>query len=81
MNNFHPLDAKDMAQLRHIDRPWLTRLVVKLFARRFNRIASSVLCRAYERGVINSHQMHALAAQFDPTQRGVVGLLSERARG
>ena len=53
--------------------PFLTRVIVRLFRRRFNNVTNRVVCRAYERGVINSPQMHFLAMQFDPTQDGVVG--------
>lgn len=81
MTEFDRLDAKDMAQLRNVPQRWLTRLLFKVFASRINRVASMILCRAYERNIIGSHQLHVLAAQFDPTQRGCVGLLSERARG
>lgn len=68
------LDKLDVAQMVQTT-PLLTRLVVRLFARRFNRVASRIILRAYERGVINSQQMHVLCAQFDPTQAGVVGSL------
>ena len=68
------LDRLDVAQQVQTT-PAVTRLVVRLFRRRFNAVANRILLRAYERGVINSKQMHFLAAQFDPTQDGVVGSL------
>lgn len=52
-----------------------------LTARKWNALISSELCRAYERGLINSRQMHALAAEFDPTQGGRVGRLVRGERG
>lgn len=62
----------DIAQMVNTT-PLLTRLLFRLHGRRFNRVASRVVLRAYERGVINSAQMHLLCSQFDPTQNGVVG--------
>jgi hypothetical protein len=59
--------------------PMLTRVVLLLFARRLNRdVFYPVLARAKERGVIDSRQWHELHADFDPTQRGAVGLVTER---
>ncbi|HEX4347584.1 MAG TPA: hypothetical protein VHZ73_08430 [Vicinamibacterales bacterium] len=65
------LDIRDIATRT----PWFTRIVVRIFGRRINAVASRVLCRAHERGVIDAHQLHVLAKQFDRTQSGVFGLL------
>jgi hypothetical protein len=57
----------------------LTKLLLRVVARRLNReLFAPVILRACERGVINSYQMHELCADFDPTQRGVVGFVTER---
>lgn len=48
---------------------WVRRWLLKRTHRLWNRRISALLCRAYSRGTINSHQLHALAALFDPTQR------------
>lgn len=48
------------------------KLILKLTHRIWNRQISRILCRANEEGVINSEQMHTLAAAFDPTQRHIV---------
>lgn len=69
---FDALDGKD---IRNRMRP-MTRLILRLFRRRLNAdLLSPVILRAYERGLINSHQMHALAHHFDPTQKGTIGLV------
>lgn len=68
------LEKLDVAQIVHTT-PVGTRLIVRLFRRPLNRLIYRIIARAYERGVINSHQLHALLAQFDPTQRGVFGSL------
>ena len=44
------------------------KFVLKRTHRIWNRRISSLLCRAYQRRVINSHQLHELTALFDPTQ-------------
>lgn len=49
--------------------------ILRVTARRWNRLIAHVLCRAYSHGVINSHQLHVLAREFDPTQDGTVGRL------
>ena len=46
----------------------LERLFYRWTLRRWNRLISHALSMAYERRIINSAQMHALAAEFDPTQ-------------
>ncbi len=67
---FDPLDATDLVQRM----PMLTRVLLKVFRRRLNRdLFSPLLCRAYERSEITSHQLHALHHHFDPTQTGVIG--------
>ena len=49
-----------------------TRIVLRLTHRLWNRQISRILCRAYEQGIINSKQLHLLAAAFDPTQDHIV---------
>lgn len=49
-----------------------TRAILKWTHRLWNRQISRILCRAYSDGVIDSAQMHELAAAFDPTQRHIV---------
>lgn len=68
------MDRLDIAQIVNTT-PWWTRIVVRLSRRQFNRVAYRIVARAYERGHVSSHQMHFLLAQFDPTQKGVVGSL------
>jgi hypothetical protein len=59
--------------------PRVTRFLLWLFARRLNRdVFYPVVARAHERGVINSYQLHEVLADFDPTQRGAVGFVTER---
>lgn len=43
-------------------------LILRLTHRLWNRQISRILCRAYGDGVINSEQLHIIAAAFDPTQ-------------
>jgi hypothetical protein len=45
------------------------RVILGCTHRLWNRQISRILCRAYSDGVINSRQLHELAAKFDPTQR------------
>lgn len=66
------LEQLDVAQIVQTT-PLVTRLVVRLFKRPIGRLANRIIARAYERGVINSRQLHILLKQFDPTQPGVVG--------
>lgn len=47
----------------------LERLVLRLTHRLWNRQISRILCQAYSAHVISSHELHVLAAKFDPTQR------------
>lgn len=66
----HDVDVRDILERM----PWFTRLIVRVFGRRLNSgLFYPVLGRAYEHGLINSQQLHALHSQFDPTQAGVVG--------
>jgi hypothetical protein len=51
------------------------RFMCRLTRRPWNIIASTVLCRAKEQGVIDSQQLHILAKEFDPTQKGTVSQL------
>ncbi len=46
----------------------MTKLILRLTHRLWNRQISRILCRAYGANIINSRQMHILAAAFDPTQ-------------
>jgi len=64
----------DVAQIVSSEPRW-RRVLLRVVRRQVNRVASRIVLRAYERGVINSHQMHHLCAQFDPTQNGVMGKL------
>lgn len=48
---------------------WLRRFVLRRTHRLWNRRISAILCRAYQKRVINSEQLHVLAAKFDPTQK------------
>ena len=50
----------------------LSVLILKLTHRMWNRRISAILCQAYQNRVINSHQLHELAAKFDPTTGGDV---------
>ncbi len=69
---FHTLDPKDLIGKMSP----VTRLLLHVFRRRLNHeLMSPFLCRAHERGVINSHQMHEMAKHFDPTQKGLIGQL------
>jgi hypothetical protein len=55
---------------------WMQRLVARLTRRRpWNTIASTILCRAHEQGIITSQQLHLLTREFDPTQQGTVSRL------
>ena len=47
----------------------MKKLILKLTHRLWNRRISALLSRAYERGVIDSKQLHILTAMFDPTQQ------------
>lgn len=72
---FHPLDATDIPAKM----PRVTRIVLRLFGRRLNRdVFAPLLGRAHERQEISSRQLHVLAAQFDPTQGGVMGIATGR---
>lgn len=46
----------------------IERCLLRLTHRIWNRKISRIICRAYNDRVINSRQMHILAAAFDPTQ-------------
>jgi len=70
MQGFDPLDAQEMAQKT----PLLTRWLLRAFRRRLNRdVLSRLMNRAYEWGVINSHQLHEIHHHMDPTQNGFIG--------
>lgn len=47
----------------------IERLVLRWTHRLWNRRISTILCRAYDKRIINSEQLHELAAKFDPTQK------------
>lgn len=53
--------------------------ILRLTRRRWNRLIARVLGRAYAAGLINSHQLHLLCREFDPTQPGTVGKLPAHA--
>ena len=46
----------------------LKKLILKLTHRTWNSRISSILCREFHAGTINSKQLHILASKFDPTQ-------------
>lgn len=72
MADFDALDVRDLVERT----PLMTRILVRVFRRRLNRdVFSPLVNRAYERGVISSHQLHVIHHQMDPTQRGFVGQL------
>ncbi len=47
----------------------MKKAILKFTHRIWNARISALLCRACDRNVINSHQLHILAAMFDPTQK------------
>ena len=47
----------------------MKRLILRVTHSLWNQRISTLLCRACERGHINSKQLHILAAMFDPTQK------------
>lgn len=47
----------------------MKKLILRFTHRLWNGRISRLLCRAYERGHIDSKQLHILAAMFDPTQK------------
>jgi hypothetical protein len=47
----------------------MKQLILKITHRMWNREISRILCRAYEKQIINSYQLHELLAKFDPTQK------------
>jgi len=51
---------------------WFEVIVLKMTHRLWNRQISRIIGRAYGDRIINSKQMHELAAAFDPTQRHIV---------
>lgn len=46
----------------------ITKWILKLTHRMWNRRIAAILCRAHGNGIINSRQLHELTAKFDPTQ-------------
>ena len=44
---------------------WLHGVVLRLARKHINRVAKTALSRAYERGIINSSQLHQIAAILD----------------
>jgi hypothetical protein len=54
---------------------WIDGWILRLTARRWNRLIARVLCRAYTDRVITSKQLHTLTREFDPTQDGTVSRL------
>lgn len=70
MNTQHTTDVVSRAS-------WVTRLLLRTFARRLNReVFSPTLNRLHETGRIDSRVLHEAHRHFDPTQDGVVGRLS-----
>jgi hypothetical protein len=47
-------------------------IILKMTHRIWNREISRLLCLAKEEGIINTGQLHELAAWFDPTSRHMV---------
>jgi hypothetical protein len=56
---------------------WIDGWILRLTARRWNRLIARVLCRAYSDRVITSKQLHTLTREFDPTQDGTVSRLPQ----
>ncbi len=50
----------------------MSKLILRVTHRLWNRQISRALCIAYENNVINSAQLHTLAAMFDPTQKHII---------
>jgi hypothetical protein len=46
----------------------MSKLILRLTHRIWNREISRLICYAYEKGHINSEQMHILTSWFDQTQ-------------
>lgn len=66
------MDAKDSFQSVYKFgrvKTWFCILILKKTHRLWNKRISSILCDMYDRGVINSMQLHVLASKFDPTQK------------
>ncbi len=49
--------------------PPMTHLIFCLTHRLWNRRIGAILCKHYQRGTINSEQLHTLCASFDPSQK------------
>lgn len=47
----------------------MKKTILKLTHRIWNARIAALLCRAQQRGTIDSRQLHILAAMFDPTQK------------
>lgn len=47
----------------------MKKFILRATHRIWNQRISVLLCRACQRGHINSKQLHVLAAMFDPTQK------------
>ena len=48
---------------------FLKKLILRATHRLWNAEINRILCRAYHSREISSHQLHVLAAKFDPTQK------------
>jgi hypothetical protein len=59
---------------------FLSRLFFWVTARRWNALIASTLGQLEEAGVIDSRQLHVIAKEFDPTQRGRVGRIVSGGR-
>jgi hypothetical protein len=46
----------------------MRKFILKLTHRIWNREISRLICYAYEKGEIDSRQLHILTSWFDPTQ-------------
>jgi hypothetical protein len=52
---------------------WWEKIALRMTHRLWNREVSRILNQAYAKSYINSFQLHALSARFDPTQNHSVG--------
>ena len=50
----------------------IKKIILRLTHKIWNREISRIICRAKEEGIIDSKQLHTLAAAFDPTGRHIV---------
>ena len=50
------------------------RLILRITQKIWDKYISCVLCAAYSERVLDSKQLHTLAAQFDPTVKTINGI-------